>query len=81
ENNEMISIEKPYISTTTVEHQFNYLSNVKPLTNSLTEQIECQLEEWYTNINEKSNDSKEAEQLWTQLENLTQPYVFELCEQ
>ncbi|CAF4754537.1 unnamed protein product, partial [Rotaria socialis] len=40
-----------------------------------------QLEEWYTNINEKSNDSKEAEQLWTQLENLTQPYVFELCEQ
>ncbi|CAM4775034.1 unnamed protein product [Rotaria magnacalcarata] len=81
ENNEMISIEKPYISTTTVEHQFNYLSSVKPLTNNLTEQIEYQLEEWYTNINEKSNDSNEAEQLWTQLENLTQPYVFELCEQ
>lgn len=81
ENNEMISIDKPFISTTTVEHQFNYTTNIKPLTNNLTEQVEYQLEEWYTNLNEHLNDSNDAEQLWTQLEYLTQPYVFELCEQ
>ena len=28
-----------------------------------------------------SNDLNDAEQLWTQLEYLTQPYVYELCEQ
>ncbi|CAF1119887.1 unnamed protein product, partial [Rotaria sordida] len=82
ENNELISIDKPYILTTTVEHQFNYIANVKSLTNNLTEQIEYQLEEWYTNLNENLNEnSNDAEQLWTQLEYLTQPYVFELCEQ
>jgi midasin len=81
ENNQITSIDKPFISTTTVEHQFDYVSQVKPLTNNLTEQIEYQLEEWYTNVNENSNDSNDAEQLWTQLEYLTQPYVFELCEQ
>lgn len=75
---ETISIDKPFVSTTTVEHQFDYFVQVK---SELTEKIECQLEEWYTHVNEPSNDLHEAEQLWTQLEYLTQPYVFELCEQ
>ncbi|CAF3258539.1 unnamed protein product [Rotaria sp. Silwood2] len=81
-NNEFNSIDKPYISTTTVEHQFNYVSNVKSLNNNLTEQIEYQLEEFYTNLKENLKENlNDAEQLWTQLEYLTQPYVFELCEQ
>ena len=70
ENNEIISIDKPFIPTTSVEHQFDYISHVKPLTNQLTEQIEYQLEEWYTNSNENLNDSNDAEQVWTQLEYL-----------
>jgi len=79
ETNENILIDKPFISTTTVEHKFDYLTNVKL---NLTEQIEYQLEEWYTNLNNQIlNDSNDAEQLWTQLEYLTQPYVYELCEQ
>ncbi|CAF3592808.1 unnamed protein product [Adineta steineri] len=82
EQNEMITIDKPYIPTTTVEHQFDYTAHVKPITNDLTEQIEYQLEEWYTHSNENLPDEgNNAEQLWTQLEYLTQPYVFELCEQ
>jgi midasin len=81
ENNQMIYIDKPYIPTTTVEHQFDFISHVKPLTNNLTEQIEYQLEEWYTQNNQHIDDENDAEQLWTQLEYLTQPYVFELCEQ
>ena len=75
------SIDKPFISTITVEHQFDFLSHVKPLINNLTEQIEYQLEEWYTNLNENLNDLNHVEQLWTQLEYLTQPLVFQLCEQ
>lgn len=78
ETNENISIDKPFISTTTVEHKFDYLTKVQ---SNLTEQVEYQLEEWYTNINENINDLNDAEQLWTQLEYLTQPYVYELCEQ
>ena len=78
ETKETISIDKPFVPTTTVEHQFDYFVQVK---SELTEKIECQLEEWYTHVNEPSNDLQEAEQLWTQLEYLTQPYVFELCEQ
>ncbi|CAF3764108.1 unnamed protein product [Adineta steineri] len=82
EQNEMITIDKPYIPTTTVEHQFDYTAHVKPITNDLTEQIEYQLEEWYTHSNENLQDEgNNAEQVWTQLEYLTQPYVFELCEQ
>jgi len=77
-SSENISIDKPFISTTTVENQFDYLTNVKL---NLTEQIEYQLEEWYTNIDLNFNHTNDAEQLWTQLEYLTQPYVFELCEQ
>ncbi len=79
ENNENLSIDKPFISTTTVEHQFDYQTHVKPL--NLTEQIDYQLDEWYTNLNDNLNDLNDAQQLWTQLEYLTQPYVFELCEQ
>lgn len=78
ETMENLSLDKPFISTTTVEHQFDYLTNVK---SNLTEQIEYQLEEWYTNINEHVNEINDAEQLWTHLEYLTQPYVYELCEQ
>ena len=78
ETKEPMSIDKPYISTTTVQHQFEYFVQMK---SELTEKIECQLEEWYTHVNEPSNDLNEAEQVWTQLEYLTQPYVFELCEQ
>ncbi|UJR34182.1 hypothetical protein I4U23_021588 [Adineta vaga] len=81
DENEMISIDKPYIPTETVEHQFDYEVHVKQLTTNLTEQIEYQLEEWYTNPHEDSSEEQNAEQLWTHLEYLTQPYVFELCEQ
>ncbi|CAF1389080.1 unnamed protein product, partial [Rotaria sp. Silwood1] len=83
QNNQYNSLnDKSYITTTTVEHQFNYITNIKTITNNLTEQIEYKLEEWYTNINENLYDNiNNAEQLWTQLEYLTQPYVFELCEQ
>jgi hypothetical protein len=63
ENNQINSIDKPYIATTTVEHQSDYITRVKPLTNNLTEQIEYQLEEWYINLNENSNDLNDTQQL------------------
>ena len=81
EENEMINIDKPFIGTSTVDNQVDYRAEVKPVTNQLTEQIEYQLEEWYTNRNDDEHQVIDAEQLWTQLEYLTQPYVFELCEQ
>ena len=81
EEKDPMSTDQPFIPTTTVPYQFDFLTHLKPETNDLTEQVECQLDEWYTHLQEHTNDSLDAEQLWTQLEHLTQPYVFELCEQ
>ena len=75
---EDIENDKPFVSTTTVEQQIDFVSSVQM---KLTEQIENQLEEWYTNLDQHTNDQQEAEQLWSHLEYQTQPYVFELCEQ
>ena len=78
-NEIIIPNDKPYVSTATVEYRYDYVSHVE--TTLINEQIEYQLNEWYTKFDANSNHSNDAEQLWTQLEYLTQPYVFELCEQ
>ena len=83
EENAIIPTDKSFISTSTVEHQFDFVTHLETKESTdLTEQIEYQLEEWYTHVHQDQfNQSNDAEQLWTHLENLTQPYVFELCEQ